>query len=207
MRDGSGPAGRADRGLRRAARGGDSGRALRLERDRAAPGGARARQHPGVQCRHRGSDGAGRVACRERQRAGRAARRADAGGAHRRHRPGPHHRPSRRGIGSGSRARFRRGDEEPSADHHRRAAGGRRPAGAGAHRTLNGVFGINDDSALGALAVLEAAGRKDVVVVGFDGTPEAEAAIARGSALKADVVQHPRTIGKTVIEIIARHLH
>ena len=76
-----------------------------------------------------------------------------------------------------------------------------------AHRTLNGVFGINDDSALGALAVLEAAGRKDVVVVGFDGTPEAEAAIARGSALKADVVQHPRTIGKTVIEIIARHLH
>jgi len=76
-----------------------------------------------------------------------------------------------------------------------------------AHRTLSGVFGINDDSALGALAVLEAAGRKDVVVVGFDGTPEAEAAIARGSALKADVVQHPRKIGKTVIEIIARHLH
>ena len=76
-----------------------------------------------------------------------------------------------------------------------------------AHRTLNGVFGINDDSALGALAVLEAAGRKDVVVVGFDGTPEAEAAIARGSALKADVVQHPRTIGKTAIEIIAKHLH
>jgi ABC-type sugar transport system substrate-binding protein len=76
-----------------------------------------------------------------------------------------------------------------------------------AHRTLNGVFGINDDSALGALAVLEAAGRKDVVVVGFDGTPEAEAAIARGSALKADVVQHPRKIGKTVIEMIAKHLH
>ena len=75
------------------------------------------------------------------------------------------------------------------------------------HRTLNGVFGINDDSALGALAVLEAAGRKDVVVVGFDGTAEAQAAIARGSALKADVVQHPRKIGKTVIEIIARHLH
>ena len=75
------------------------------------------------------------------------------------------------------------------------------------HRTLNGVFGINDDSALGALAVLEAAGRKDVVVVGFDGTAEAQAAIARGSALKADVVQHPRTIGKTAIEMIARHLH
>jgi ribose transport system substrate-binding protein len=76
-----------------------------------------------------------------------------------------------------------------------------------AHRTLSGVFGINDDSALGALAVLEAAGRKDVVIVGFDGTPEAEAAIARGSALKADVVQYPRKIGKTAIEMIAKHLH
>ena len=30
-----------------------------------------------------------------------------------------------------------------------------------AHRDLRGVFGINDDSALGALAVLEAASRTD----------------------------------------------
>jgi ribose transport system substrate-binding protein len=75
-----------------------------------------------------------------------------------------------------------------------------------AHRDLSGVFGINDDSALGAVAVLEAAGRKDIVVVGFDGTEEAQAAIRRGSPLKADVVQHPRTIGKTAIAIIARYL-
>jgi ribose transport system substrate-binding protein len=75
-----------------------------------------------------------------------------------------------------------------------------------AHRDLNGVFGINDDSALGAAAVLESAGRKDVVVVGYDATPEARAAILRGSPLKADVVQYPRTIGKTAIDIIARYL-
>ena len=44
-----------------------------------------------------------------------------------------------------------------------------------AHRDLNGVFGINDDSALGATSVLESAGRKDIVVVGYDATPEARA--------------------------------
>jgi ribose transport system substrate-binding protein len=74
-----------------------------------------------------------------------------------------------------------------------------------AHRDLTGVFGINDDSALGAAAVLEAAGRKDVVIVGFDGTVEAQAAIRKGGPLKADIVQHPREIGKKAIELIARH--
>jgi ribose transport system substrate-binding protein len=75
-----------------------------------------------------------------------------------------------------------------------------------AHRDLNGVFGINDDSALGAAAVLEAAGRTDVVIVGFDGTAEAQAAIRKGGPLKADIVQHPREIGTKAIELIARHL-
>jgi len=75
-----------------------------------------------------------------------------------------------------------------------------------AHRDLKGVFGINDDSALGALAVLDAAGRKDVVVVGFDATPDAQRAIKAGGALKADVIQYPKKIGHTVIEMIARHL-
>jgi len=45
------------------------------------------------------------------------------------------------------------------------------------------------------------------VVVGFDATPEAQAANARGGALKADVAQNPRKIGKTAIEIIARYLN
>jgi ribose transport system substrate-binding protein len=75
-----------------------------------------------------------------------------------------------------------------------------------AHADLKGVFGINDDSALGALAVLEAAGRKDVVVVGFDATPDAQRAIRSGGALKADVMQQPDKIGRTVVEMVARHL-
>jgi ribose transport system substrate-binding protein len=68
------------------------------------------------------------------------------------------------------------------------------------------VFGINDDSALGALSVVEAAKRNDIVIVGFDATGEAQAAIRRGSALKADVMQHPDQIGRTAIDIIARKL-
>jgi ribose transport system substrate-binding protein len=75
-----------------------------------------------------------------------------------------------------------------------------------AHPALEGVFAINDDSALGALAVLEAANRNDIVIVGFDATVEAQAAIRRGSALKADIMQHPGEIGRTAIQVIARHL-
>jgi ribose transport system substrate-binding protein len=75
-----------------------------------------------------------------------------------------------------------------------------------AHAGLNGVFAINDDSALGATAVLEAAGRTDVVVIGYDATEEAQQAITSGGPLKADVVQYPRRIGRTAIEMIARHL-
>lgn len=75
-----------------------------------------------------------------------------------------------------------------------------------AHRDLAGVFGINDDSALGAAGVIEAAGRKDIVVVGYDATDEAQAAIRKGGPLKADVIQYPEMIGKTAIDLIAQHL-
>ena len=68
---------------------------------------------------------------------------------------------------------------------------------------LNAIFGINDDSALGALAAVEAAGLQDkIVIVGYDGTPEARDAILNGKALKADTVQFPKEIGKKTIETI-----
>jgi ribose transport system substrate-binding protein len=75
-----------------------------------------------------------------------------------------------------------------------------------AHRRLKGVFGVNDDSALGALSAVEKSGREGVVIVGYDANPDARAAIARGSALKADVVQDPREMGRKTIETVARHL-
>jgi ribose transport system substrate-binding protein len=73
-----------------------------------------------------------------------------------------------------------------------------------AHPDLSAIFGINDDSALGALAAVEAAGLQDkVVIVGFDGTPEARQAILAGKALKADAVQYPDQIGATTIDTVA----
>jgi ribose transport system substrate-binding protein len=70
---------------------------------------------------------------------------------------------------------------------------------------LKAIFGINDDSALGALSAAEARGRNDLVIVGYDATPEAVGAIRRGSQLKADVAQQPRDIGAKTIEAIAAH--
>lgn len=76
-----------------------------------------------------------------------------------------------------------------------------------AHPNLAAIFGINDDSALGALAAVEAAGLQDkIIIVGFDGTPEARDAIKQGKALKADTVQYPDKIGATTIQMIAKQL-
>ena len=95
---------------------------------------------------------------------------------------------------------------KPSADGQRAKATQIMEDMLQAHRDLVGVFGINDDSALGAAGVIEAAGRKDIVVIGYDATDEAQAAIRKGGPLKADVVQFPQIIGKTAIDLIADHL-
>jgi len=71
---------------------------------------------------------------------------------------------------------------------------------------IDAVFVTNDDCALGALAAIEAAGHKDMIVVGYDATPEARAAIARGSALVADAVQDPVAIGRLTIQVVAARL-
>ena len=75
-----------------------------------------------------------------------------------------------------------------------------------AHADLAGVFGINDDSALAAAGVIEAAGRTNIAVVGYDATDEAQVAIKKGGPLKADVIQFPRKIGHTAIDLIAQYL-
>src|SRR5215210_9504457 len=73
------------------------------------------------------------------------------------------------------------------------------------NQNLKGIFGINDDSALGALSAAEARGKSDLVIVGYDAIPEAVKAIQRGSALKADVAQQPKDLGAKTIEAIAAH--
>jgi ABC-type sugar transport system substrate-binding protein len=72
-----------------------------------------------------------------------------------------------------------------------------------AHREITGVFGINDNCALSAASVVEAAGRKDIAVVGFDATDEAQAAIRKGGPFKADVIQYPKKIGQLTIDAVA----
>lgn len=70
---------------------------------------------------------------------------------------------------------------------------------------LSGIFGINDDSALGALDAVTQYQKKGIIIVGYDATPPAADAIKKGSALKADVVQYPKLIGAKTIQQIAAH--
>jgi len=70
------------------------------------------------------------------------------------------------------------------------------------HKDLKGVFGINDDSALGAAKAIEGAGLKGkIVVIGYDAAPEARTAIKNGS-MYGDAIQHPDQIGAKTIDAI-----
>jgi ribose transport system substrate-binding protein len=72
-----------------------------------------------------------------------------------------------------------------------------------AHPDLNGIFGINDDSALGAMDAALQFGRTSLAIIGYDATPPAVDAILKNSPLKADVIQYPEKIGMTTIQKIA----
>jgi ribose transport system substrate-binding protein len=68
-----------------------------------------------------------------------------------------------------------------------------------AHPGLKGIFGINDDSALGALDAVQQYKKSSIVIIGYDATPPAVDAILKNTPLKADVVQYPKLIGETTI--------
>ena len=71
------------------------------------------------------------------------------------------------------------------------------------HKDLKGIFGINDDSALGAAKAVEAAGLAGkIAVIGYDATPEAREAIKAGT-MYGDAIQHPDQIGAKTIDAIA----
>ena len=75
-----------------------------------------------------------------------------------------------------------------------------------AHPDLDAIFGINDDSALGALAAVEKAGKTDrVKIIGFDAIPEARVAIKAGK-IYADVIQKPKEIGRRTIEAVKTYV-
>jgi ribose transport system substrate-binding protein len=73
------------------------------------------------------------------------------------------------------------------------------------HKDLAGIFGINDDSALGASKAVDAAGLTGkIAIVGYDAAAEARAAIAAGK-MYGDAVQHPDQIGVKTIDAIHDH--
>jgi ribose transport system substrate-binding protein len=111
-------------------------------------------------------------------------------------------------VGSGLRADgFKRGNRgrfdvvaTVAADFEREKA---RRAAADLLRAdprIDGFFAVNDLMALGVADAVRAAGKQgEVKVVGFDGIPQALAAVAHGS-LSATVAQYPHTMGQLAIE-------
>ncbi len=74
-----------------------------------------------------------------------------------------------------------------------------------AHPELDAIFGINDDSALGALDAAQQFKRVNIAIIGYDATPPAVDAIIKGSPLKADVIQYPKKIGEMTIAMVKDH--
>lgn len=71
-----------------------------------------------------------------------------------------------------------------------------------ANADIQGVFAHNDEMALGAL---EAISGKEIVVVGFDATDDAIAAIKEGK-MAATVAQQPELMGSTAVETAVKLL-
>ncbi|HEV2173362.1 MAG TPA: D-ribose ABC transporter substrate-binding protein [Nitrospira sp.] len=68
-----------------------------------------------------------------------------------------------------------------------------------AHRDLKGIISGNDTMALGALAAVKSAGRKGIVISGFDGSPDAIAAIRAGE-LRATALQPAVLISRLAVD-------
>ncbi|MEG0730699.1 MAG: substrate-binding domain-containing protein, partial [Cetobacterium sp.] len=68
---------------------------------------------------------------------------------------------------------------------------------------VNAVFAHNDEMALGAVRALEAAGKSNVIIVGFDATEDAVKAVKEGK-MAATVAQKPSDIGAKGVEIAGK---
>lgn len=69
-----------------------------------------------------------------------------------------------------------------------------------AHPDITGVISGNDTMALGAEAALKAAGRKDVILVGFDGSDYVRDSILANSNIKATVLQPAAAQAQMAVE-------
>ena len=67
---------------------------------------------------------------------------------------------------------------------------------------IKGIFGSNDNMALGAIEALKAAAKlKDVMVVGYDANPDAATSILAGE-MTASIAQAPKKIGGLGIQTL-----
>ena len=64
---------------------------------------------------------------------------------------------------------------------------------------VQGVFAQNDEMALGALRAIQAAGKKDLILVGFDGTDDGVKAV-KGGKMAATIAQQPEKIGEIGVQ-------
>lgn len=67
-----------------------------------------------------------------------------------------------------------------------------------AHQDIRGIISGNDTMALGALAAVKSAGRRGIVIAGFDGSPDAVTAI-RASELRATALQPAVAIARLAV--------
>ncbi|GAB6172610.1 ribose ABC transporter substrate-binding protein RbsB [Paradesulfitobacterium aromaticivorans] len=67
------------------------------------------------------------------------------------------------------------------------------------NKDIQAVFAHNDEMALGALSAIQAAGKNNILVVGFDATDDAQKSVKDGK-MAATVAQKPDLIGKTAVE-------
>jgi erythritol transport system substrate-binding protein len=74
-----------------------------------------------------------------------------------------------------------------------------------AHPEVNGVIAGNDTMAMGAIAALAAANRKDVIVTGFDGSNDVRDAILAGKAV-ATVLQPAAREAEYAVELADKYL-
>jgi erythritol transport system substrate-binding protein len=68
-----------------------------------------------------------------------------------------------------------------------------------AHAEIRGIIAGNDTMALGAVAAVKSAGLRNIIIVGFDGSPDALAAIRAGD-LEATVLQPAVAIARLAVE-------
>lgn len=74
-----------------------------------------------------------------------------------------------------------------------------------AHATLKGIIAGNDTMALGAVAAVRSSGRPISVITGFDGSPDALAAIESGE-LKATTLQPAALISRLAVDEADQYL-